>query len=157
MYFTDAQNGWAVGIDSTYGVIYHTTNAGISWDREVFPALTAIRSISFIDSTMGIAVADNGWILRYTGGKTTVRQSKISSLIDQVSLYSDGRKIKLYLLRASSRAKIQMLDVLGRELYTTEIDCPGAEIELPFPKINSTVFVTIEIADGHKTFKIFPQ
>ncbi len=157
MYFTDAQNGWAVGIDSTYGVIYHTTNAGISWGREVFPELTAIRSISFIDSIIGIAVADNGWILRYTGGMTTVRQRKIYSLIDNVALYSDRRKIKLYLPRTSSRAKIRMLDILGRELYNTEIDCPGTEVELPFPKINSTVFVSVKIADERRTFKVLPQ
>ena len=72
--FTDAANGWAVGLD---GVILHTSNGGLLWssqdsnspDCNGFPC--SLNAVSFVDALTGVAVGDAGVILRTTNGGTT--------------------------------------------------------------------------------------
>jgi photosystem II stability/assembly factor-like uncharacterized protein len=60
--FTDAQHGWAVGISSLLG----TTNGGATWTALDDPC-GSIRSVHFITSDLGIAVA-GGSQVRVDGG-----------------------------------------------------------------------------------------
>jgi photosystem II stability/assembly factor-like uncharacterized protein len=63
---------WAVG---NYGAIYHTTNAGQSWDMRDSGTKSPLFSISFADPTHGWAVGKSAEILATTdGGKSWTRQ-----------------------------------------------------------------------------------
>lgn len=81
VFFISATHGWAVG---TLGKIIATTDGGVTWRhqtatfvdsngtrREVFVTLYAV---TFLNATTGIAVGDNGTIVRTTNGGATWQQ-----------------------------------------------------------------------------------
>ncbi|MFC1758246.1 WD40/YVTN/BNR-like repeat-containing protein, partial [Planctomycetota bacterium] len=53
VYFPDPQTGWCVG---DRGTIYHTRDAGATWERQVSPADCSLESVHFLDVRNGWAV-----------------------------------------------------------------------------------------------------
>src|SRR5262252_6690449 len=67
-----ATEAWAVG---NYGAIYHTTNAGKTWEARDSSTKNPLFSVDFADAEHGWAVGKSGEILGTAdGGKTWVRQ-----------------------------------------------------------------------------------
>ena len=72
--FIDDYNGWVVG-DS--GTIYHTTNSGIDWIKQITGTKENLKSLCFLDSENGWVSADtnilhtantgNNWVLKNIG------------------------------------------------------------------------------------------
>ncbi len=60
VYFTDADNGYAVGTDSTLytGIILKTVNSGLSWTVLTFKTITEIYSVHFTNFNTGYAVGE---------------------------------------------------------------------------------------------------
>jgi len=73
VYFTDTNNGWAVGGP---GGIVHTTNGGGTWIEQSAGTSSYLQDVFFIDASTGWCVGDGGTI-RYTsdGGNTWQAQS----------------------------------------------------------------------------------
>ena len=72
IYFTDCSNGWAV---SHNGVIRHTTDGGLNWQRQSSGTEEDLRNLYFTNRSNGWIVGDNGIILHTTdGGETWVPQ-----------------------------------------------------------------------------------
>ncbi len=70
VYFTDAQNGWAVGHDET---ILNSTDGGETWTRSHFApeAQQPLLDVWFADASRGIAIGAYGTYFTTTdGGKT---------------------------------------------------------------------------------------
>ncbi len=53
--FTDNMNGWAVGFDGYYGHVFHTSNGGENWDRQVLVTQVILYSVCFINDQKGWA------------------------------------------------------------------------------------------------------
>src|SRR3954471_18361456 len=53
LHFVDANEGWAVGDD---GVIWHTIDAGESWERQKTGVRGSLRSVCFLNPFTGWAV-----------------------------------------------------------------------------------------------------
>ncbi len=77
IYFTDANNGYAVGNN---GTILKTTNAGVNWTSQNSGTIVNLNSIYFTNVTNGYIVGDNGTIL-YTNnsGNTWATQTSGTS------------------------------------------------------------------------------
>ncbi|MBE0430017.1 MAG: hypothetical protein IBX61_09150 [Thermoleophilia bacterium] len=72
--FINAATGWAVG---EYGTVFRTTNGGDSWTKQVLPApysSTTLNSVSFINTSVGVA-AGNGHVFYTTNGGATWTRS----------------------------------------------------------------------------------
>jgi photosystem II stability/assembly factor-like uncharacterized protein len=78
VYFTDANNGYAVGAS---GTIVKTTNGGLNWTEQASPTSKNLYSLRFTDANTGYAVGQNAtiikttnagvdWSLQTTGGYT---------------------------------------------------------------------------------------
>jgi photosystem II stability/assembly factor-like uncharacterized protein len=71
IYFSDLNNGWAVGGGQTIlvlGSIIRTTNGGLSWTRQTLSGWRDLHSICFRNSDEGILVGESGTILNSTNG-----------------------------------------------------------------------------------------
>jgi len=76
--FTDAKTGYAVGrdgnLDLFHGIIYKTSDGGITWTdiwRPLNPIEdSSLQSVYFIDSNMGYAVGSNLCLKTINGGMT---------------------------------------------------------------------------------------
>ncbi len=70
--FPSEKEGWASG---RWGTIVHTSDGGMSWEKQASGTDYTLASVSFVDSKMGWIVGDNGTILHTRdGGKTWVKQ-----------------------------------------------------------------------------------
>ena len=67
VYFTDTDNGYAVG---NLGTILKTTNAGISWTAQSSGTNNSLRSVYFTDVNTGYVVDNLGTILKTTNAGT---------------------------------------------------------------------------------------
>ena len=71
--FVDARIGWACG---AFGTIFHTSDAGKSWQTQTSGTYEALFSIDFVDRNSGWAVGRSGTIIHTKdGGKTWSAQS----------------------------------------------------------------------------------
>jgi len=72
IYFTDANNGWAVG----NGSVLRTVNGGINWAKKTNPVSSQLNDVCFTSVFSGCAVGYNGAILTTSdSGDTWVPQS----------------------------------------------------------------------------------
>jgi photosystem II stability/assembly factor-like uncharacterized protein len=76
MSFINATNGWAIGtLGSLSGakgaVLYHTTNSGASWSKQLPPSWSMGLFVQFVDANNGWAVVANG------GGSSNITSSAI--------------------------------------------------------------------------------
>ena len=63
--FVDSSRGWAVGLN---GVIYHTTDGGVSWKQQPSGTTRTLISVVFIDSLTGWVAAGSSEILHTING-----------------------------------------------------------------------------------------
>lgn len=64
--FTDVNFGWIVGVVSSSGLVYKTTNGGTTWTAQSLPNGTpALIDAYFTNSTNGWVVGNNGTILNF--------------------------------------------------------------------------------------------
>ena len=72
VYFTDANNGWAVGgYDFNDGNILHTTDGGNSWVVQDYGSTNDLNDVFFTDSNNGWIVGDFGTLLHTINGGDT--------------------------------------------------------------------------------------
>jgi photosystem II stability/assembly factor-like uncharacterized protein len=72
VYFTDANNGTAVGRWwNGYGIILRTTNGGTNWIQQSSGEPFDLYDVCFTDANIGTVVGSGGRILRTTDGGTT--------------------------------------------------------------------------------------
>lgn len=83
--FVDANNGWICGVSAT---VLRTTDGGTTWVAQTAPTTPAarnLRSISFFNSSVGVAVGDQGTttstIVYTSNGGTTWRQAVTPSTV----------------------------------------------------------------------------
>lgn len=139
VYFTDANNGWAVG---GYGTVLKTTNGGENWMLQTSGTSIQLNAIFFAGNKNGIIVGNNGKILRTTNGSETSvpdnQEDKVPShfLLSQnyPNPFNPSTKIKYSIpivetMHASSLQLVQLkvYDILGREVATlvNETEAPG--------------------------------
>ena len=72
VYFTDANNGWVVGIG---GTVLKTTDGGTSWQKITGVASSDLYSISFADANNGIMAGTGKIYITTNGGATWVDES----------------------------------------------------------------------------------
>lgn len=82
VYFTDADNGWAVG---RQGKVIHTTNGGATWTVQNSGTTKDLEQIQMINNTVGYAVGDGGTFIKYDGSNWTTRT--LLSTLDYSALY----------------------------------------------------------------------
>ncbi len=103
--FINDQEGWAAG---DHGMIYHTTDGGLNWERQKVKGEDSFFSISFADNKSGWAVGNRGVIFHTSdGGKTWEKQSDPKSKI-------------LFCVKAISVDKAWASGDWGTLLYTSD-------------------------------------
>lgn len=65
VYFATPQDGWAVG---GFGTIIHTSDGGLSWERQKGGVSEILREVFFVDAETGWIVGRRGTILHTTSG-----------------------------------------------------------------------------------------
>ena len=85
IYFTDVNNGWAVGwgrhSGEEKGLIYRTINAGEDWIEQESNTTNVLYDLHMVDEKLGWVVGGNGTILKTTnGGVTFIEENKIDDL-----------------------------------------------------------------------------
>jgi photosystem II stability/assembly factor-like uncharacterized protein len=70
IFFTDTENGWAVGSNNSDLFIVHTSNSGIDWVQQsnINYSGGSLNNLHFYNSQYGFAVGDNGIIIKTTDG-----------------------------------------------------------------------------------------
>ncbi len=69
----DSETAWTCGLG---GIIFYTSNAGVSWTSQTSGTTNSLSSINFVNADNGHAVGDVGTILRTTdGGKTWTKKT----------------------------------------------------------------------------------
>ena len=68
VFFTDAKNGWATGIN---GMILHTSNGGTTWEAQDSGTYLPLYVVRFSDSRTGFIFGMFGVFLHTTNGGTT--------------------------------------------------------------------------------------
>ncbi|MEZ5148907.1 MAG: hypothetical protein R2759_18000 [Bacteroidales bacterium] len=66
-FFTDLQNGWAIG---ALGNIIHTSNGGYTWTQQESGTGKSLFGVNFSDTQHGCVVGDDGEILLTFDGET---------------------------------------------------------------------------------------
>ncbi|MHB8259653.1 MAG: WD40/YVTN/BNR-like repeat-containing protein [Bacteroidia bacterium] len=80
VYFTDANNGWAVGSWAAgNATILHTGNGGTNWVAQANPATNQLNGVYFTDANNGWAVGNDNILYTNNGGTTWVTQSSGTS------------------------------------------------------------------------------
>jgi len=122
VYFTDANNGTAVG---RRGTILRTVDGGQSWISQTSGTDLFLNGVYFTDANNGWIVGDNGTILHTTnGGVTFVEEEQIADLPTAYYLsnnfpnpFNPSTKIK-YSVPQTSTVQMKVFDVLGKEIET---------------------------------------
>jgi photosystem II stability/assembly factor-like uncharacterized protein len=121
--FPDARHGTAVG---SSGWILHTTDAGLTWTRQISPALGNLNSVNFLDSNIGYACGGSGTIIMTTnGGLSWVRISPVSLNTVQGTVYpqpSSARTNLAYNLPESQHVNLSLNNVTGEKVADVLID-----------------------------------
>jgi len=71
IFFTDANNGWAVSRGSTHQKVLKTSNGGQTWVAKLNNSMLQLNNVFFINSTTGWVVGDNGVFVTGKVFKTT--------------------------------------------------------------------------------------
>lgn len=70
--FVNANTGYACGYTDGVGLLLKSTDAGSSWGWQTIPSgITELRGVKFKDVNTGVAVGNNGKIIRTVNGGTT--------------------------------------------------------------------------------------
>ena len=90
VYFTDANNGCAVG---SSGVIIKTTNGGTTWTQKTSGVTATLTSVHFPSATIGYAVGSGGTILKTTDGGSTwaSKTSGVSEILRSVNFITNDK------------------------------------------------------------------
>jgi photosystem II stability/assembly factor-like uncharacterized protein len=88
VHFTDAENGWAVGLNSDIITIINTNNGGATWSTSVAHEIcNGLRSVYFTDAQTGWAVGVSGVIMHTTNGGTSWIQQTSGTTNSLTSVY----------------------------------------------------------------------
>lgn len=71
--FPDGKSGWTCG---RWGAVFHTTDGGTTWEKQVTPVDYTLSGIAFADTQNGWAVGDEGAIIHTADGGKTWEQQK---------------------------------------------------------------------------------
>ena len=63
VYFTDLNNGWAVGGNSSGGIVYYTSDGGDNWALQNIPSVNSLYRVFFCDANCGWASGHLGTII----------------------------------------------------------------------------------------------
>ncbi len=122
-YFRDRQNGWAIGIDSTYSsVILETTDGGDNWIVQVDSLNGLLTAIHFKDG-IGWAVGHNGLILTNDPYYTSIAeyQNKENNYNISIQNYPNpfsSSTVISYRLTVNSMIEMDVYDLVGRKVTT---------------------------------------
>lgn len=82
LFFVSETEGFMAG-DS--GCVYHTTNSGASWEKQVTPVNKSIKKLFFLNSSYGWAGTGQGSVLITTNGGATWTESSFAALVPSIS------------------------------------------------------------------------
>ena len=129
LFFIDAMNGWIGSrVNGIQGdrIILHTSDGGGSWSIQDAPVTSTINGIYFIDANNGWLTDDDGVISKTTSGSgvTSVRMDNQSAAPTSFLLsqnypnpFNPTTTIN-FQLKADSRVRLAIYDLLGREVAT---------------------------------------
>ncbi|HET6402685.1 MAG TPA: T9SS type A sorting domain-containing protein [Candidatus Kapabacteria bacterium] len=111
--FPDSYHGTAVG---TGGFIFHTTDAGLTWQRQYPPYLGNYGAVAFADSNLGYACGTQGVIIKTTNAGLSWVQLFPGLDSVQASVYpnpSNAQTSISYMLPQPQHVTLTILDLSG--------------------------------------------
>ena len=129
LYFIDSLKGYVVGLNA---LIYKTTDGGLSWqeDRPI-TGESDLKSISFKDSTYGVAVGTEGKIFIYKNQAWSKQSLSSRTNLNDVEINSDG---------------FAVIGADSGKIYTKK---QNDNSFIPYPGYSSTTpFTTVQFLDS---------
>lgn len=131
IHFTSQLTGYFVGEifqnPTRKGVIFKTTDGGITWQEQFFPLqVDRFFSVYFFGENVGWVGGENGSIYKTTtGGILDIESDKIDNIIPNLYVlhqnypnpFNPSTKIR-YSIPSSSNVTIKVYDILGNEVAT---------------------------------------
>jgi photosystem II stability/assembly factor-like uncharacterized protein len=153
MYFLDSMRGWLLATKkkSTAGVIYRTTDGGMTWMEDPYTFQETIIKVAFFDSSMGVALAGRGWALLYSPTASVI--PKIAPLTIRATW--ENSTIKLLLDAPAEYIKASLYDILGRGL-TEEIVHNAQQLEIYWSE-SGPLFAKVEVDGITQLLKLLPS
>ncbi|MCX6248218.1 MAG: YCF48-related protein [Bacteroidetes bacterium] len=121
VYFTDANNGYAVG---SAGTLIKTTNGGDYWAKQSSGTSMGLNSVRFTNDSTGYIAGDNGIILKTTnGGGFFVGLPSPSSKSNTLSICPNPAKDEVTIETAAGRnnSRLSILNPCGQELFSLRV------------------------------------
>jgi photosystem II stability/assembly factor-like uncharacterized protein len=162
MYFHDLQHGWAVGSDSTSGVIIATEDGGYHWKVQVDSLNSYLCSIEARENNLW-AVGSNGLVLRadLTTATWVSEHQHLPCTFELSQNYPNPfntRTAISYRLSANSQVELSIYNLLGQRVATlvSAKQSPGSySAEWDGAEFSSGVyFCRMEAGDFVKTIKL---
>ena len=148
MDFIDAATGYIVG---AAGVIRKTVNGGLTWSQQTSPTTEELRSVCFVNSTLGYAAGANGTIIKY---EATAGIPETNSSSESVTIYPNPA-LEQFTLEANSDllgSFYTLTDLTGKIIYTAEINSKNTVINISelstgmyFLNLNGQIYQTIKV------------
>lgn len=140
----DVVNEDVVFVCGDNGVILRSTNGGLEWTQDVFPATTNLNQIIMFDENNGYAMSNN-ICYRLTSGTVPVAtvQTPLFSLSPNPSM-GETAIISNCLMKS-----IEIIDVSGKILYSKEVNEPNTTLTY-HPHVPGNYFVRVTFSDGQK-------
>lgn len=124
--FIDANTGYIVGEG---GVIQKTINGGSTWNTEVSPTTSELRSVCFINPTLGFVAGGNGTILKYVVYTGIPKNDETSKSVDLYPVPA-ANKITLECAAMPEDASISIYDTRGQLVLQREKLSLKTEIDI---------------------------
>jgi hypothetical protein len=124
--FIDANTGYIVGEG---GVIQKTINGGSTWNTEISPTTSELRSVCFVNPTLGFAAGANGTILKYVV-YTGIPKIEASCLSVDVYPVPASNKITLECTALPEDISISVYNIHGQLVLQSDIYALKTEIDI---------------------------
>jgi hypothetical protein len=137
--FTDSLTGWIVGSTSLAGgnPIRYTVNGGINWILDtLFVPVSGLRGVHFYNSSLGWAVGDGGYIVKY---QAPVSVTEINAENDFLIYPNPAtNKFEVQSLKFEAGDELKIFDVMGKEILYAKIK--AGKIEIDVSKFKSGIY-----------------
>ena len=145
VYFTDANNGYAVGLD---GLILKTTDAGISWTPQNSGTTSSLLGVHFTDVDTGYVVGVGGSVLKTTDGGVNWNLLPGAS-ISLSSVFFTSASIG-YAVGSNGNSAIIIKTINGGVTWTAQLTTPVTNFNSVYFCNDSTGYV---VGNGGRIFK----
>ena len=154
VFMISATEGWAVG---GYGLILHTTDGGITWERQTSGTFQPLRTVFFTDALNG-SVSGNIELYTTDGGRTWHHASRVFPSVGTVYSMTFADRNRGFAAGSGFRAIMKTTDG-GKNWFTQQLPIVIQTVKFfdPLNGIASSAEGVLTTSDGGQTWTQRPN